>query len=232
MPAPPVELPQGPEKTARVRAMFDAIAPRYELVNRCITLGMDQEWRRRTVRALRVPAGSVVLDLACGTGDLSRILERQGLRCLGADLSWGMLEENATGVPLVQSDVAALPLATASMDGVVCGYGLRNFTDLGVAFAELARVVRPGGRISFLEVAAPLSPVLRAGFRVWFQEVVPRLGGLLSDAEAYRYLPRSTAYLPAPRDLRAMLVATGFSGVGRQLLAGGLSQIVHATRVS
>jgi len=212
--------------------MFDAIAPRYELVNRCISLGMDQEWRRRTVRALRLPAGSVVLDLACGTGDLSRILERRGLRCLGVDLSRGMLAQNTAGVPLVQADAAALPVPTASVDGAVCGYGLRNFTELDAAFGELARVVRPGGRISFLEVATPTSPLLRAGFHLWFDGVVPRLGGLLSDPEAYRYLPRSTAYLPGPEALRAMLGTAGFSGVGRHLLAGGLSQIVHATRAS
>lgn len=227
-----VELPEGPQKTARVRAMFDAIAPRYELVNRCISLGMDQDWRRRTVRALGLPSGSIVLDLACGTGDLSRILARRGLHPVGADLSRGMLDANTAGAPLLQADAADLPLATGSVDGAVCGYGLRNFTELGAAFGELARVVRPGGRISFLEVAMPTSAVLRTGFRIWFEGVVPRLGGLLSDPEAYRYLPRSTAYLPGPDDLRAMLGDAGFSGVGRQLLAGGLSQIVHATRAS
>jgi demethylmenaquinone methyltransferase / 2-methoxy-6-polyprenyl-1,4-benzoquinol methylase len=226
----PEELPTGTTKTAQVRAMFDAIAPRYDLVNRVITLGLDRRWRRRTVEALGLPAGSIVLDLACGTGDLAVLAARSGCRVLGCDLSAGMLAARHSGVPAVQADALSLPLATATVDGVVCGYALRNFTDLACSLAEAGRVLRPGGRISMLEVATPQSAVLKKGFALWFDHCVPAIGGLLSEPAAYRYLPRSAAYLPSPDELRQLLDQAGFATVGRQPLNGGLSQIVTATR--
>jgi demethylmenaquinone methyltransferase/2-methoxy-6-polyprenyl-1,4-benzoquinol methylase len=224
-------LPTGAAKTVRVRAMFDAIAPRYDLVNRLMTFGLDRGWRRTTVDALGLPAGSRVLDLACGTGDLGTMAAARGYRPVGADLSWGMLAANGTGEPLVQCDAAALPLADGSVDGVVCGYALRNFTDLGASLAEAGRVLRPGGRLAILEVAAPPGGLMKVGYRVWFEHAVPALGGLLSDADAYHYLPRSTAYLPDEVGLRRLLLEAGFSTVGRRLLHGGLSQLLTGTRV-
>jgi demethylmenaquinone methyltransferase/2-methoxy-6-polyprenyl-1,4-benzoquinol methylase len=224
-------LPQGEEKTARVRSMFDAIAPRYDLVNRLMTFGFDQAWRRDTVAALGLPEGSLLLDVACGTGDLSRLAQRRGFRVVGADLSAGMLRANHSGAPLLQADCSQLPFADGSFDGLVCGYALRNFTDLAGALAETARVLRPGGRLAILEVDAPRSAFLRTGYDVWFNRVVPRLGAALSDGEAYRYLPRSVAYLPAAPVLRRLLTEAGYSGVGIRPLAGGLSQLLIATRV-
>ncbi len=223
-------LPTGPEKTAVVRSMFDAIAPRYDLVNRMMTFGLDIRWRRRTARALGLPRGSLVLDLACGTGDLLTILASSGMRPFGVDLSRGMLVAESSGQPLLQADGSALPVATGSVDGITCGYALRNFTDLASVFSELGRVVRPGGRIGLLEVAEPESGLLLAGHRVWFRKVVPVIGGLVSDAAAYKYLPRSTAYLPPTPELRSMLVDAGFSAVNRRALSGGLSQLITATR--
>jgi demethylmenaquinone methyltransferase / 2-methoxy-6-polyprenyl-1,4-benzoquinol methylase len=123
-------LPVGREKTVMVRSMFDAIAPRYDLVNRMMTFGLDVRWRRRAVRALGLPAGSRVLDLACGTGDFLTIADRSGLRPFGIDLSWGMLVADHSGRPRAQADGSRLPVATASVDGVTCGYALRNFTEL------------------------------------------------------------------------------------------------------
>lgn len=223
-------LPTGGEKTARVRAMFDAIAPRYDIVNRIITLGMDQHWRRRTVRSLGLPPGALVLDLACGTGALSDLARGAGYRVVGADMSAGMLAEGAGRGPALRSDAAALGLATASVDGVVCGYALRNFTDLAGSLSEAARVLRPGGRIAVLEVATPPNPLVRAGHAIWFHHVVPVIGGLFSDRGAYRYLPQSTAYLPGDPELRRLFRDAGFATVGRQLLQGGLSQILTGTR--
>ncbi len=226
----PATLPTGETKTATVRSMFDRIAPRYDLVNRVMTLGMDQGWRRTTIDALALAPGSTVIDLACGTGDLTVMARHRGYRTVGADLSWGMLAANHTGSPRVQCEASALPFADASVDGVVCGYALRNFTDLRAALAEAARVIRPGGRMAALEVSEPDGRFLRAGYRVWFEHVVPVIGATLSDADAYRYLPRSTAYLPPGGGLRRLFADAGFSTVGRRLLQGGLSQLITATR--
>jgi demethylmenaquinone methyltransferase/2-methoxy-6-polyprenyl-1,4-benzoquinol methylase len=223
-------LPQGDEKVRAVRSMFDAIAPRYDLVNRVMTFRMDVGWRRRTVRRLGLGPGSRVLDLACGTGDLCRDLQRGGLAPLGMDLSFGMLAAARTTAPLAQADALRLPVPDAGVDGVTCGFALRNFVALDPFFAELARVVRPGGRIALLEVAEPPNPVLRWGHSVYFGQVVPRIGALLSDAAAYRYLPRSVAYLPPPDDLLAALGAAGFVSVERTLLSTGIAQLITATR--
>lgn len=223
-------LPTGEDKTRSVQAMFDVIAPRYDLVNRVMTFRMDVGWRRRTVAALALAPGSVVVDLACGTGDLARDLSARGLVPVGADLSFGMLAAAPEPFPRVQADGAALPLPDASVDGATCGFALRNFTDLGATLGELARVVRDRGRIALVEVAEPPNPVLRLGHGVYFGQVVPRIGGLLSDGDAYRYLPRSVAYLPEPEELRSMAEAAGFTDVRRALLSGGIAQLITATR--
>jgi demethylmenaquinone methyltransferase/2-methoxy-6-polyprenyl-1,4-benzoquinol methylase len=225
-------LPAQEDKTRVVRAMFDDIAPRYEIVNRVMTFGLDAGWRRRAVRSLGLPAGSKILDLACGTGDLSRTAADAGLVPIGADLSFGMLDASHGTGPLVQADASALPVADGSVDGLICGYALRNFTDLNSALLEMGRVVRPGGRLSLLEVAAPKNRVMLAGYKVWFERAVPLIGGLLSDRAAYRYLPASTAYLPTPDALREALGTAGFSGVNHRMLSGGLSQLITATRRS
>src|SRR5579862_1898468 len=216
-------LPQGEEKARAVRAMFDTIAPRYDLVNRVMTFGLDVRWRKRTVRALDLAPGATVVDLACGTGDLSRDLVSCGYQPVGLDLSSGMLRHARAAVPLVQGDAAALPVGDAAVDGAVCGFALRNFVALPPVFAELARVIRPGGRVALLEVANP------PGF--YFTHVVPRIGGLLSDAGAYRYLPRSVAYLPAPEAIASLLGDAGFGSVARVALTAGVAQLFVATRV-
>ena len=226
----PLDLPTGAAKTTQVRAMFDAIAPRYDLVNRVITFGLDRRWRSRTFEALGLPPGSRILDLACGTGDLAALAQRGGCRVVGSDLSSGMLSRRREPFAAVQADAAALPFSPGSVDGILCGYALRNFTDLEGCLAEAARILRAGGRLAILEVAAPESKLLRRGFELWFARCVPAIGGLLSDPDAYRYLPRSTAYLPGETELRHLLEHAGFSTVGRQLLQGGLSQLITATR--
>jgi demethylmenaquinone methyltransferase/2-methoxy-6-polyprenyl-1,4-benzoquinol methylase len=214
-----------------VRAMFDRIAPRYDLVNRLMTFGLDQGWRRRAIRLLGLPPGSLVLDLASGTGDLVKAARVAGHRSFGVDLSLGMLASARSGQgPGVQADAVRLPVGDGRLDGIVSGFGLRNLADLPGALAEAARVLRPEGRLCILEVDSPSSPVLRAGHAVWFQAVVPRLGALLSDGPAYRYLPRSVAYLPPPARLAELLEQAGFTAVARQRCAGGVAQLVCATR--
>lgn len=223
-------LPQGEEKARVVRGLFDTISPRYDLVNRIMTFGMDVGWRRRAVRELRLPGRSLVLDLACGTGDLCRELEAAGYRVVGMDFSHGMLRAARTGAPLVEADILRLPVRDGTVDGVTCGFAMRNVVSLSALFAELARAVRPGGRVALLDVSEPDNPVVRAGNAVYFRRIVPLIGGLLSDGSAYRYLPRSMAYLPPPSEMVQMLRDAGFPDAGRLQLAGGLTQLLAGTR--
>jgi demethylmenaquinone methyltransferase / 2-methoxy-6-polyprenyl-1,4-benzoquinol methylase len=248
-------LPSGDEKVAAVDAMFDAIAPGYDVTNRVISLGLDVGWRRRTVRSLALPPGGVVLDLACGTGDLCRELARSELVAVGVDRSAGMLAAARTRVaggasgrpvstggarpPLVRGDGLALPFRAGALDGIVCGFALRNFAALAPALAECARVLRPGGRLALLEVDAPSQPLLRLGHRIWFGKVVPFVGGLVAARSgaprerataAYRYLPASVAYLPPTPQLLALISAAGFSTVERHPLSGGIAQLLTGTR--
>lgn len=223
-------LPEGDEKRAAVRDMFDAIAPRYDLVNRIMTFRLDVRWRRRAVRSLGLPAGSVVADLASGTGDLCIDLARAGHRPLSVDFSLGMLRADRSGAPRVQADILQLPFPDGSIDGVTCGFALRNLVDLEAFFTELGRVVRPGGRIALLDVGVPRNRLVRVGNGIYFGKVVPRIGGLLSDPAAYRYLPKSVAYLPEPEVLLEQLRAAGFTAVRRELLFPGAAQLITATR--
>ena len=223
-------LPQGEEKVRAVRAMFDTIAPRYDLVNRVMTFGLDVRWRRRAVRSLGLSPGSLILDLAAGTGDLCRELSAQGHQPVGVDLSFGMLAHARTSAPLVQADALRLPVPDGAVDGATSGFALRNFVDLPGFLNELARVVRPGGRIALLDVAQPRNAVLRMGHAVYFGKVVPRIGGLLSDKAAYRYLPQSVAYLPDRATLLAQVEAAGFEAVEHRLLSGGITQMITAAR--
>ncbi|MDJ0770547.1 MAG: ubiquinone/menaquinone biosynthesis methyltransferase [Ilumatobacter sp.] len=223
-------LPEGAEKREAVREMFDAIAPRYDLVNRVMTFRLDVRWRRKTVRDLHLPEGSLVLDLAAGTGDLCIDLREAGLTPVSMDLSYGMLAADRSGAPRVQADILRLPVPDAAVDGVTCGFALRNLLELPAFFAELARVVRPGGRIALLDVGVPTNPAIRFGNDIYFGKVVPRIGALLSDGAAYRYLPKSVAYLPEPPEMLDMLRAAGFANASHHLLSGGLTQQLLATR--
>ncbi len=213
-----------------MRTMFDTIAPRYDVVNRIMTFGLDRLWRRKAVASLDLGPGSLVLDLACGTGDLCRDLRSAGHVPVGADLSFGMLAHARTSAPLLQGDALDLPFPDGALDGAVSGFALRNFVALPPVFAELARVIRPGGRVALLDVSTPANPVLRSGHALYFGWVVPRIGGLLSDQEAYRYLPKSVAYLPTGDAMEGMLAEAGFGAVRRQLLSGGITQLITATR--
>ena len=213
-----------------VRDMFDAIAPRYDLVNRVMTFRLDVRWRRRAVRDLRLPRGSVVLDLAAGTGDLCNDLRRAGLVPVSMDLSFGMLSNDRSGAPRAQADILRLPVPDSSVDGVMCGFALRNLVDLDVFFRECARVIRPGGRLSLLDVGVPHNPVIRFGNDIYFGRVVPRIGALLSDGPAYRYLPKSIAYLPDRTVLVEKLRAAGFADAVHHQLSGGLTQLMTGTR--
>lgn len=223
------DLPQGEEKAVAVEHMFNQIAPRYDLVNRLMTFRMDVGWRRRTVKALNLDPGSVVLDLACGTGDFCNDLLRYGLEPVGLDFSAGMLGAANTDAPLIRADALCLPIPANHVDGITCGFALRNFTNLSEFFEEISRVLKPGGRIGLLDVAEPSNPLLRWGHSIYFGKIVPKIGALLSDQDAYKYLPKSVQYLPDSEELLTGLRRVGFSNVDRTLLSGGITQLFVGT---
>ncbi len=223
-------LPEGDDKARMVRSMFDAIAPRYDLVNRIMTFRLDTRWRRRAVRDLNLPKGSLVLDLAAGTGDLCIDLTKAGLRPLSMDLSYGMLANDRSGAPRAQADILRLPLPDNSVDGIICGFALRNLVSLETFFKECARVIKPGGRVALLDVGVPHNPIIRFGNNIYFGKIVPRIGALLSDGPAYRYLPRSVAYLPERHVLLSQLQSAGFPDAIHHQLSGGLTQLMVGTK--
>ncbi|MDQ6910563.1 MAG: ubiquinone/menaquinone biosynthesis methyltransferase [Actinomycetota bacterium] len=230
----PAALPQGPEKVRAVDRMFDAIAPRYDLLNRILTFGMDVRWRKLAVASLGLAPGAPVLDVGCGTGDLCRVLGADGYRAVGVDRSAGMLAgakgHRSGDASLVRGDGTSLPVGDGSVDGVVSGFTLRNLVSLSSFLDECRRAVRPGGRIALLEVSTPAHPALRAGHAAYFGHVVPLVGGLLSDRAAYSYLPKSVAYLPPDDELVAMVAAAGFPDARRRALSVGIAQLITGTR--
>jgi demethylmenaquinone methyltransferase/2-methoxy-6-polyprenyl-1,4-benzoquinol methylase len=215
--------------------MFDRIARRYDGLNRLFTAGLDQRWRRLAVAAIGIGPGDRVLDLACGTGDLAELAARRGARVVGVDFAREMLcgaRRRAVRAALVQADGARLPLHSGFATAAVCGFALRNFVSLSEIFAELARVLAPGGRVALLEVDRPAPRWLRSSHSFYFDRVVPLVGGLLSDRRAYAYLPQSTVYLPPTAELLGQLAEAGFRDVVRRPLLFGAVQLVTATRRS
>jgi demethylmenaquinone methyltransferase / 2-methoxy-6-polyprenyl-1,4-benzoquinol methylase len=228
-----VTLPPATEKAAVVEAMFDRIAPHYDRMNRLLTFGLDQRWRRRTLERIDLVAGERVLDVACGTGDFAEMCRARGAAVVATDYAARMLEHaglRGLGGILVRGDALRLPIRTASFDAVVCGFALRNFTELPPAFREMARVLRPGGRIGLLEVDRPANGAVRFGHSMYFDRVVPLVGSLLADRKAYSYLPESAVYLPPWPRMKEMLANAGFTDIVRESAMLGAVQIVTAVR--
>jgi len=223
-------LPQGDAKQQAVREMFDTIASRYDFVNRVMTFRLDTKWRKIAIETLRLSSPSCVLDLASGTGDLCISLKKRGHTAISVDLSYGMLSFDRSGAPRAQADILRLPFPESSVDAVICGFALRNLVDLSTFFVEIARVLTPGGRVVLLDVGVPHNPIIRFGNNIYFGKIVPKIGALFSDKEAYRYLPRSVAYLPPRAELTAMLRSAGFSDAEHRQLSGGLTQLLSGTR--
>ncbi len=224
-------LPRGKQKASVVRNMFDAIAPRYDLVNKLMTFGMDGYWRRRAIKALGLPPGSLVLDLATGTGDLAKELRRQSVRTVGLDLSFGMLMASKVEGSLVQADGSNSPFPDHVFDGVISAFAVRNFSDLPAILRELSRIIRLGGRLSLLDISDPQGLAGMAG-RVWFEKGAPLIGSLLSDRDAYSYLPRSVQYLPSPAEMKRMMAEAGFSCNNHRVMTAGITQLYTGTRSS
>ncbi len=229
----PLILPQGDEKRIAVRNMFDRIAPRYDLLNRLVSLGLDQGWRRQALDRVAVGQGDLLLDLACGTGDLCELARARGATVIGLDFAREMLRgASARGIDaaFTNGDAGRLPIRDASIDVVTCGFALRNFVSLPEVFAEIARVLKPGGRMAVIEVDRPASAPVRIAHSLYFDRFVPALGGLLSDYEAYRYLPESTAYLPSPVEIFSMLDKVGMRQLEKRRLLLGAAQILTGAK--
>ncbi|HNO65576.1 MAG TPA: bifunctional demethylmenaquinone methyltransferase/2-methoxy-6-polyprenyl-1,4-benzoquinol methylase UbiE [Tepidiformaceae bacterium] len=226
-------LPAPEEKAASVQAMFDRIAARYDRVNRVMTFNADQRWRRELVRRIEIGPGDRVLDLACGTGDFSEMCRAAGASAVGLDFSRGMLEVAGQRAPegaWVQGDALRLPLADGSFDAAVSGFALRNFVSIPPVLHELARVLKPGGRLGLLEVDRPANRAVRAGHSLYFNRVVPRVGGWVGRDAAYRYLPQSAVYLPTQQELVRMLQEAGFKQIRKRSPMFGAIQSVSAVR--
>jgi len=223
-----------PEARA-VQAMFARIARRYDLLNRVLSVGIDRRWRARLVARLGPLDGVRVLDVACGTGDLAFELAQAGAQVVGLDFTHEMLvvargKDRAGRVPFLNGDALALPCAGASFDAATIAFGLRNLADRPRGLAELARVVRPGGRVMVLEFSLPRSPLLAGPYRFYFTRVLPRIGALVSgDDAAYRYLPDTVLAWPRPEALQLELEGAGLVACGFELLSGGIACLSYGT---
>jgi demethylmenaquinone methyltransferase/2-methoxy-6-polyprenyl-1,4-benzoquinol methylase len=217
-----------------VRAMFDRIAPVYDPMNRLMTFGLDGRWRRLTAEAVVQPSDRV-LDACCGTGDLAlAALAAGGGEVVGVDFSDAMLaraRRKSAAVEWVTGDLLTLPFPDGAFDAATVGFGVRNVEDLEAGLRELARVVRPGGRLGCLEITRP-SGVLRPFFRLWFDGLVPLAGKVLPGGGAYSYLPASVRRFPGPEDLAAALYRSGFAEVEWRRLGGGIVALHVARKAS
>jgi demethylmenaquinone methyltransferase/2-methoxy-6-polyprenyl-1,4-benzoquinol methylase len=217
--------------------MFDRIAGLYDVMNSVMTAGLHHRWRERAADLAQVGPGDRALDVATGTGDLALALWRRvqpGGEVVGSDFSDGMLERARTkaagrsGIVWERGNALELPYADDSFDAATVGFGARNFSDLGRGLDEMARVVRPGGRVVVLEITTPTKPPLSTFFSVWFDRVVPALGRF-TDSEAYSYLPSSVKRFPGPEALAGALAGAGLNDVRWILTAGGIIALHSGT---
>jgi demethylmenaquinone methyltransferase/2-methoxy-6-polyprenyl-1,4-benzoquinol methylase len=232
-----------PDKTpSRIAGMFDAIAPRYDLLNHTLSAGMDRRWRRVAVDALELRAGARVLDLCTGTGDLAMALVRRtpGAHVVGVDFAGRMLalgQEKVRhaklqdAIHLVRGDATGIPLETASCDAATIGFGIRNVADPDRALREIARVLRPGARLAILEFGEPVIPGIRTLYGWYFKYLLPAVGRLVSRHDsAYSYLPASVGAFPPPDEFARSIAAAGFERVAPVPLTFGVVYLYIAER--
>jgi demethylmenaquinone methyltransferase/2-methoxy-6-polyprenyl-1,4-benzoquinol methylase len=231
-----VETGPGTLEPGQVRAMFDRIAVLYDLMNSVMTAGLHHRWRARAADYANVGPGSRVLDVACGTGDMAIELARRvepGGEVIGSDFSEQMLARARLKAPAMRfewGDALALPYEDDSFDAATVGFGARNFSDLEAGLREMVRVVRPGGRVVVLEITTPTRPPLSVFYGLWFNSIVPALGRVAGDPDAYSYLPNSVRRWPGPAELAATMDRCGLSEIRYLLTAGGIIAI-HAGTV-
>lgn len=219
----------------QVEAMFDRIAGLYDLMNSVMTAGLHHRWRRLAADRANLSEGSRVLDVATGTGDLAiELASRVGDsgEVVGSDFSEQMLaiaRSKAPQVAFERGNALQLPYPKNDFDAATVGFGARNFDDLGQGIAEMVRVVKPGGRVVILEITTPQRPPLAWFYDVWFDRVVPVIGRLMGQSEAYSYLPSSVKRFPEPRQLAATMAEAGLTDIRYLLTAGGIIAIHSGT---
>jgi demethylmenaquinone methyltransferase / 2-methoxy-6-polyprenyl-1,4-benzoquinol methylase len=228
------------EFATQVRGMFDRIAGVYDLMNSAMTAGLHHQWRERAVDRAEVGPGTDALDVCCGTGDLALALRRRigpDGRVVGCDFSEPMLQlareksgEEGLAVEFGWADALDLPYGDESFDAVTVGFGARNLADLERGLAEMVRVLRPGGRLVILEITRPQREPLASFYSLWFDRVVPVLGNVAGDQDAYSYLPESVRSFPEPEAFAAMIDRAGLERIRWLLLAGGIIAIHSATK--
>jgi demethylmenaquinone methyltransferase / 2-methoxy-6-polyprenyl-1,4-benzoquinol methylase len=212
--------------------MFDRIAGVYDVMNSVMTAGLHHRWRERATDLAQVGPGKRALDVATGTGDLAIALARRGADVVGSDFSEGMLERARAkngAVRWEQANALALPYPDGVFDAATVGFGARNFSDLRGGLSEMVRVVRPGGRVVVLEITTPTKPPLSTFFSLWFDRIVPLLGRVTGEDQAYTYLPSSVKRFPAPRELGSVMVGVGLEDVRWILTAGGIIALHSGT---
>jgi demethylmenaquinone methyltransferase/2-methoxy-6-polyprenyl-1,4-benzoquinol methylase len=217
----------------QVQAMFDRIARVYDRMNSVMTAGMHHRWRRRAADLADVAAGDEVLDVATGTGDLAVELASRGAKVIASDFSDEMLARARAKEPSIAwewANAQDLPYETGRFAAATVGFGARNFADLQLGVSEMARVVRPGGKVVILEITTPQKPPLSTFFSVWFDHIVPGLGRLAGDSDAYTYLPNSVKRFPGPEGLAGVMAAAGLRDIRWILTAGGIIAIHVGTK--
>ncbi|MBW2186987.1 MAG: bifunctional demethylmenaquinone methyltransferase/2-methoxy-6-polyprenyl-1,4-benzoquinol methylase UbiE [Deltaproteobacteria bacterium] len=225
------------EKGRGIRAMFDDIAPRYDLLNRLLSLGIDRRWRRFAVGQLRVPPNGMVLDVATGTGDVAlEIASRtpDSVTIIGEDFTQGMLLKGAEKIAaseyrdrimLVNAPCEAIPHPSELFDGVTIAFGIRNVVDRQQGLAEMCRVLKSGGRAVILEFSTPANPLIKTIYTTYFHKVLPFIGGLISQRSAYKYLPDSVAEFPPQAEFKQMMTDAGFTEVRHHDLTFGIATV-------
>jgi demethylmenaquinone methyltransferase / 2-methoxy-6-polyprenyl-1,4-benzoquinol methylase len=232
---------QSPDFAGQVNRMFDRVAGRYDALNSVMTAGLHHRWRERAADRTELGPGDSALDVCCGTGDLALELAKRvtpGGHVVGCDFSEPMLdlarekaaERGTGGVRFEWADALELPYDGERFDAVTVGFGVRNLADLDRGLHELARVLKPGGRAVILEITTPTRPPLSLFYSLWFDRIVPLLGALSSNPEAYSYLPESVRSFPSPLGLAAKMDAAGFQRVRYTVLAGGIIAIHSGVR--
>ena len=229
MKTPTSPLPTQDEKPTYVRDMFTGVARRYDFMNRLMTVGQDQRWRRMVIEACHLPPNGRLLDVATGTADiaLEAIKQHPDLTIFGSDFTHemmmiGQMKDSQKRIPFIEADAMQLPFPDDSFDAACSGFLMRNVTDIAATFAEQKRVVKPGGRVVCLEITRPATPIWRDLFHLYFHKFVPRVTAMMSSNKgAYDYLPASTLAFPRPPELKTIMESAGIRSISYQTLMLG-----------